>query len=176
MKQVSTTIVVLLLTVAVSIGQQVKLSCSDTERKNEEGKYPIHIKTCYIKNFKFITTSSPDYEGRYFFDEYEVYVKKDNKYVRTTNSSVFNKKQNELLYTINEQILKKFNCYRSDSSTKSCFTGIDSIPTYKMNDLDITFYDNEIWFVVKWGLSSVCRAVDGTIVIFKIDEIKKYLK
>jgi len=176
MKQVYTTVVAILLTVAVSIGQKVTLSCKETERKNEEGKYPIHVKTCYIKNFKFITTSTPDYDGRYFFDEYEVYVKKDNKYIRTTNSNVFNKKQNELLYTINERILKDFNSYRSDLSTKSCFSGIDSIPSYKMNDLDITFYNNEIWFVIKWGLSSACRAVDGTIVIFKIDEIKQYLK
>ena len=176
MKKVCITVIVILSTVTLSIGQTVKLSCSEKERKNEEGKDPILVKTCFIRNFKFITTSSPDYAGRYIFDEYEVYVKKDNKYIRTTNSSVFNKKQNELLFTINERILQDFNSYRSDSSTMECLSGIDTIPTYKMNDLDITFYNDEIWFVVKWGLPMACRAVDGTIITFKISEISHYLK
>ena len=134
MKKVCATVIVF-LTVVVSIGQTVKLSCTEKERKNEEGEYPILVKTCFIKNFKFVTISHPDYVGRYFFQEYEVYVRKNNKYVSTKNSSVFNEKQGKLLDIINARILEDFISFRSDSSTKSCFDGIDSIPTYKMDEL-----------------------------------------
>ena len=176
MKQVYTTIIVFLLTVSISSGQAIKLSCSEKERKNPEGNDPILVKTCFIKNFKFVETSHPDYAGRYVFHEYEVYVKKDNKYIRTTNSNVFNKNQNKLLDTINTRILEDFNSFRSDSSSNECFTGIDTIPTYKMDDINITFSDDKICFVVNWGLPMACRDVDGTIISFKIDDIKHYLK
>jgi len=175
MKKVCTAVIILLLTVGVSIGQTVKLSCTEKKRKNEDGKYPILVKTCFIKNFKFVTISRPDYVGRYFFQEYEVYVKTNNKYVSTKNSNVFNEKQSKLLDIVNARILEDFISFRSDSSTKSCFDGIDSIPTYKMDEIDITFSDDKIWFVVQWGLPTPCRAVDGTLIIFKIDEIKQYL-
>jgi hypothetical protein len=45
-----------------------------------------------------------------------------------------------------------------------------------MNDFDISFNGNDIWFEVHWDLSAVCRNVDGTIVSFDINQIKKYLK
>ncbi len=155
--------------------QTTKLSCIEKERKNDEGKDPILIKTCFIKNFKFVSTSYPDFVGRYIYSEHEVYVLKNNKYVKTTNSKVFNKNQDQLITTINKRILEDFHKFSADSNTRECFTEIDSIPTYKMDDFEISFEGNEVWFEIHWGLSSVCRSVDGTIVSFKLDEIKKYL-
>ena len=165
-----------LLPPGISNGQTMKLSCSEKERTNDEGKDPIHIKTCFIKNFKFVSTSYPDYAGRYFYSEQEVYVLKNNKYISTTNSKAFNKNQNKLLAAINKEILKDFHKFSADSDTKECLQDIDSIPTYKMDELEISFDgNNNIRFEVHWGLSSACRSVDGTIVSFKVSEIIKYL-
>ena len=175
MKLISSIIIVFLLTAGISNSQTIKLSCSEKERKNGEGKDPILIQTCIIKNFKFVSTSYPDYAGRYVYSEREVYVRKNEKYIKTTYSKVFNNNQDELLATINEKILQDFHNFRSDPNTKACLTDLDSIPTYKMNDLEISFYNDDIWFEVHWGLSGACRNVDGTIVAFKVNEIKKYL-
>ncbi len=169
-------IIVFLLAISVSNSQSIKLSCIEKERKNEEGKDSIQIKTCFIKNFKFVSTSYPDYAGRYVYSEQEVYVRKKDKYIKTTNSNVFNKNQSELLATINKKILQDFHSFASDSNTKKCLTEIDSLPTYKMDDLEISFYGDKIWFEVHWGLSGACRNADGTIVTFKVNEIKKYFK
>ena len=87
---------------------------------------------------------------------------------------MFNKNQNKLVTTINKRILEDFHKFSTDSNTKECLTEIDSIPTYKMDDFEISFEGNEIWFEVHWGLSGACRNVDGTIVTFKVNEIKKY--
>ena len=175
MKRFSILIIFVLLIHSRSDGQTAKPSCIEKERKNEEGKDPILIKTCRIKNFKFVSTSYPDYVGRYVYSEHEVYIFRNNKYVKTTNSKVFNKNQDKLVAAINKRILEDFHKFSADSSTKDCLTEIDSIPTYKMNDFEISFEGNEIWFEVHWGLSSACRSVDGTIVSFKLNDIKKYL-
>jgi hypothetical protein len=177
MKQFYATVIVFLLTPGVSFSQPVKLSCIKKERKSDYGKYPILIQTCFLKNFKFISTSYPDGVGRYFpeGEEHEVFALKNNKYVETTNSKVFNKKQSELLDTINARILRDFNKLRADSNTKECLTEIDSIPVYKMDDIKISFNNGEIWFEVNWGLSGGCRAAGGAIVCLKINDIKQYL-
>jgi hypothetical protein len=97
-------------------------------------------------------------------------------YVKTTNSEVFNQNQNKLLAIINKKIQEDYKAYSSDSATKECFLGVDSIPEYEMDDLGISFNGNEIWFEVHWDLGAACRSVDGTIVSFTVNEIKKYLK
>lgn len=155
--------------------QTVKLRCVEKEQRMDDKPDPILIKTCYIKNFKFVSTLTPDFVGRYVYSEHEVYMLKNNKYVKTKNSKLFNNKQGKLVEIINKRILEDFHKFSADSSTMDCLTEIDSIPVYKMDDFDISFNKNEIWFEVQWGLSSACRAVDGTIVSFKLDEIKKYL-
>jgi len=165
----------LLLMHGSSESQTTKLSCIEKEQKNGEGQDPILVKTCVIKNFKFVSKSFPDYAGRYVYSEHQVYVLKNNKYVKTTNSKVFNRSQDKLVTTINNRILEDFHQFSTDSNTKECLRGTDSIPTYKMDDFEISFEGNEIWFEVHWGLSSACRNVDGTIVSFKLEEIKKYL-
>ena len=93
-------IITFLLMFNTLAGQSLTLKCIEKERKNPDGKYPIIVRTCFIKKIKFKETSYPDIVGRYFDSEYEV----------------------------------------------------------------------------NWGLSGACRTVDGTIVSFKLSEIKKYLK
>jgi hypothetical protein len=168
-------IIFFLLAHSASKGQIIKLSCTEKERKSEDGNDPIIIETCLLKNFKFISTSYPDYAGRYVYSEHEVYIRTNNKYIKTTNAKVFNKRQDKLVAIINNRIQQDFREFSSDSNTKECFTDIDSIPEYKMNDFEISFYGNEIWFEIHWGLISACRSVDGTIVSFKLSEIEKYL-
>jgi hypothetical protein len=155
--------------------QSANLRCIEKEKKNEDGKDPIITKTCFYKNFKFIITSFPDNVGRYVYSEHHVYVLSNGKYIKTTNDRFFNKQQKELVSLINKQINQDFADFKKDSTARDCLTEIDSIPVYKMNDFEISFEENEIWFEVHWGLSGACRAVDGTIVSFKFSEIKKYL-
>lgn len=99
----------------------------------------------------------------------------NKRYIRTTNEKVFNKKQDRLLKVLNDRIRKNFEKFSKNPETKECLTEIETNPTYTMNDFELSFQGNEIWFEIKWGLVSVCRAVDGTIVIFKLNEIKEYL-
>jgi hypothetical protein len=75
----------------------------------------------------------------------------------------------------NDKIQKDFAAFKADNNVKECLSDFDSIPKYEMDDLQISFYQDEIWFQVNWGLSGACRSVDGTIVSFKANEISKYL-
>ena len=118
---------------------QLKVSCTEKEKKTDYGNDPIIIKTCIIKNFKFISTSYPDYAGRYFSSESKVFVRVNNKYIQTSNSKVFKKNQAELLAMINERIQNDFHSFKTDSNTKDCFLYMDPIPAYKMDELDISF-------------------------------------
>jgi|SRR5450755_1192249 hypothetical protein len=165
-----------LLSYHISTAQHIKLTCTEKELKNGKSQDPILVKTCYIKNFKFVETSYPDDVGRYFDSEHEVYGWVNNKYHKAVNSKVFNKDQDKLVSIINERIQKEYKDDLANPEVKDCLDGLDSIPTYKMNDFEISFFKNEIWFQVHWGLGSVCRAVDGSIVTFKITEVEKYLK
>lgn len=170
------TFILILFSSGFCRAQALKLNCLERKKKSPEVNDSIIIQTCFIRNFKFVTTSYPDYAGRYTFSEHEVYARTGGKYVKTTNSNVFNKEQNKLVAIINRKIGEDFKEFSSDTNTRDCFTGIDSIPVYRMNDLDISFNGNDIWFQVHWGLGSACRNVDGTIISFSLDEIKKYLK
>jgi len=128
----------LLLLSNISYGQNIKVICSERQKKNDEGTDPIIIKKCFIKNFKLISTGYPDYKGRYTFEE-ELYVKKNNKFIKIENSEMFNSDQSKLLSMINKKIQEDFKSFRSDPNSKDCFEGIDSIPTYSMNELKISF-------------------------------------
>jgi hypothetical protein len=159
-----------------SQAQNPKLTCTEKERKTDYGTDPIIIKTCIFKNFKFVSTSYPDYAGRYVSNETEVFVRVNNKYIETNNSDIFNGHQKKLLALINDRIQVDFKAFKADSNVKECFLDIDLIPKYQMDELRISFYKDEIWFEVNWGLSGACRSVDGTIVSFKLPEVSKYFK
>ena len=160
----------------ISLGQSFKVTCSERERKNADSKYPDLIKTCFIKNYKFVQTFSTDNVGRYVNSEEEVYVYFDKKYIKTNNSKVFNKKQDTLILIINNKIQQGFKKNKSDSTVNECLRGIDSIPIYKMNDLEISFQNDEIQFGIDWGLRYACGPVNGVTVSFKLSEIEKYLR
>jgi hypothetical protein len=157
-------------------GQSLTVKCVEKERKNPDGETPIIVRTCWFKKFKFKETSYPDHVGRYFYSEHEVYVLVNKKYIKTVNSNVFNKKQHELVSIINKRIQKDFKELLSDSTNADCFTELRSVPAYKMDELDLSFHDDKIWFEANWDMTSACLAVSGTIVSFKLSEIRKYLK
>ena len=155
--------------------QAVKLKCTIKEKKNEDGPDPIIIKTCFYKNFKLVKTSFPDYVGRYAYSEHELFVQTKGKKQPATNQQLFNQHQDELLSLINKRVKQDFDELKADSNSRECLEDLNVIPYYKMDDLKISFEDDDIWFEVQWGLRSGCLAVDGTIVTFKLNEIKKYL-
>ena len=53
--------------------KQYRFLVSKKKERITKRRDPILIKTCLIKNFKFIKTSYPDYVGRYVYSEHEVY-------------------------------------------------------------------------------------------------------
>ena len=82
-----------------------KVSCTEKFRKNPDGKDPIIIKTCLLRKFKIVTIGTPDYKGRYGY-EYLVYKKRAGGFIKSSNSQLFNDKQNELLAIINQRMLQ----------------------------------------------------------------------
>src|SRR5258706_6867114 len=83
-------------------GQSVKVSCTEKWIKSKGEEFPYILRICRIKNFKFIETTYPDGVGRYFDSEHELYILINKKYIKTVNSKLFNKKQDELVSLINE--------------------------------------------------------------------------
>lgn len=155
--------------------QIAKLTCTEKEVKNEDGIDPILVQTCLLKQFKFIVTSHPDYAGRYFSSEQQVFKKVKGKYIEIKNSQVFNDRQAYLVSLINKQIELDFHALKNDTTTKDCLSGLDSIPRYTMDELEISFRENKIWFSVEWGIGGACRAFNGTTVSYRVEEIRKYL-
>lgn len=172
----SAMLILLLLAGMMAFAQGSKLTCFEKQRKNPDGVDPILVKTCYLKNYKFVTTSHPDHVGRYVFEENEVYVNTKGKFTKTTYSRVFSQRQARLLALINKRIRQDFDALKKDPDTAECLSDLESIPDYKMDDLEVQFNGNEIWFIVHWGLSGACRAVDGSIVNLKLESVRQYIR
>ncbi|GAC1389291.1 MAG: hypothetical protein NVSMB45_19160 [Ginsengibacter sp.] len=129
-------------------GQTLSVTCVEKHTKNPEDGYPILTRTCIIKKYKFKSIGYSDNLGRYTTYVYKVFKLVNKKWVRTTNSSFFNKNQAELVSIINARIQKDFKMFSSDSTTKSCFDNHKTIPLYKMDDFGISFQNNQIWFTI----------------------------
>ncbi len=152
----------------------IHANCSEKKLKNEDSQDPIIVKTCYLKNCRFVSTGYPDRKGRYSWD-YELYKKTGQKYVKAMNEEIFNTQQNELLKILNKRVEKDFLQYSTDADTKDCFSD-KTYSGHTLNDFKISFEGDQIWFSVYFGLPGACRNVDGSFVIFKLREIQKYLK
>jgi hypothetical protein len=169
-----TAIATLGLTVATMAQVTNNVTCTEKKSKNADGGDPILTKTCLYKKYKTISKGYHDYKGRYSY-EYSVFKKQENgSYVQIKNASLFNKNKNELLSNINKKIEKDYNSYANDPETKECFEDASFTP-FNFDQLAIDFGVDEINFNVTFGLSGDCMSVDGTIVSFNLDEIKKYL-
>ena len=175
MKLIVTFYAFFFFSLSAAIGQPTKVTCHEKERKTKDADYPDIIKTCFLKNFKFVKVTSPDADGRYFYSEYKTYILKNNKCVEVDYTEVFNKNQDSLVSIINKRIQEDYQKDLANPDIKDCLRDLKSIPLYKMNDFSISFENDEIWFEVHWGEDGVvCRSVDGTIVSFKLSEMKKY--
>ena len=89
------------------------VSCSEKEYKNHDSLDPIFVETCLFKSFKFVNKGSPDYKGRYSW-EYSLYKKQNGKYVKVSNSALFNQKNQSI--TINHQPEKSKGLFRIQNS------------------------------------------------------------
>lgn len=159
-----------------AVAQPLRTTCHERQRKNPEGTDPILVTTCYLKQYRFVHTAYPDYAGRYVWDSSHVYRRgAKGGWVETSNDQVFNRRQPELLALINRRIQQDFAAFKADPKTADCLTGLDSIPVYGIDDLEIEFHNDEIWFQVRWSLGNACRPWDGTIVNLKLSAIRKYL-
>jgi hypothetical protein len=150
-------------------------TCIERELIDPDGPDPIVVRTCLFKAFKFEAAAYTDYAGRRIWRDHEVHQKIRGTYRKITNAQAFNARRTELVERINERIQADFQFLKLDSATSECLSGLDSIPLYGLDDLQLSFYNDEIWFSVRWGLNSGCRSVDGTIVSFTIDEIRRYM-
>lgn len=149
------------------------VSCSEKDFKNQDGPDPIIVKTCLYKSFKIVNTGSPDYTGKYSW-EYNLYKKQNGKYIKASNSELFNQNQNKLLSIINQKILKDYLKFSSDPETKWCFEDMKP-PKFTIDQLRIEFMKKKVYFWAEFGLYGACRNVDGTLIVFTLDEIHQYL-
>ncbi len=147
-------------------------TCNEVEFSNEEGNGTKT--TCLFNDYKTVSTGYVNEDGGMYWS-YELFQKKNEKYVKVQNTALFNLDQDELLKLINERIKRDFTAYASAPDTKECFSEVRTIPTYKMNDLGIYFSGDEINFTVELGLPDFCASVGGVTVSFKISDIEKYL-
>lgn len=148
--------------------------CTDQESPNKEGGVPLLTKNYLYKNYKSITQGYPDYKGRYSY-EYSIFKKQDDgSYFQIKNGMLFNEIKNELLSIINSKSKKEYMSFYNDPETRDCFEGASFMP-YNFEQFGIVFDAHGINFHVTFGLSSACMSVDGTIVSFNFDELKKYL-
>ena len=150
------------------------VACTEQESPNEEGGGPLLTKNCLYKKYKSITQGYPDYKGIYSY-EYSIFKKQDDGiYIQIKNAMLFNENKNELLSIINSKIKKDYMSFYNDPETRDCFDGASFMP-YNFEQFGIDFDANGLNFHVTFGLSSACMSVDGTIVSFNFDELKKYL-
>jgi hypothetical protein len=149
-------------------------TCEEKEEKNPESEDPIIIKTCLYGNYRTISTGSPDFNGRYSYEN-GLYKLEKGEYKEIGNSSLFNHKQGDLLKLINQKIKEDYLKLSSDPETKECFEGAEPIREFKMDELRIGFETDQLVFHLEFGLPSACLSVDGTSVSFKLQEVEPYL-
>ncbi|WP_207427606.1 hypothetical protein [Pedobacter sp. SYSU D00535] len=148
--------------------------CEEKEEKNPESEDPIIIKTCSYKNYRTISTGTPDFKGRYSYEN-DLYKLEAGRYKKIANSALFNQKQSDLLKQINQKIKTEYLKLLEDPENKECLEGAEPIRDYEMDELRIGFETDQIFFKVEFGLPSACLAVGGTSVSFKLQEVEHYL-
>ena len=153
---------------------ELKVTCEKVEKKNDDGFDEIIVKTCYLKNYKFVSTGSPDYKGRYFW-EYQVYKLVNKKYVAIKNSDIFiNSKYLEKY--INNEIKKLYESDKKIMDNSQCVSFIKLRP-FQINEMGIDFnHENKMVFNTSFGLPSACLNVDRNMLSMDLNQIKPYLK
>jgi len=149
--------------------------CAVTKKQNPESTDSIIIRTCIWGKYKFITTGSPDYKGRYSY-EYEVYRIVDNKDIKVENNEIFNSKVHALEKMINIEIAKGLKEDRKYPDNAECLSEVGD-PKFSINEMGISIDSkNRMKFSVTFGLGGACFNVDGASAKFSLKEIHDYLK
>ncbi|ALI98309.1 hypothetical protein [Rufibacter tibetensis] len=149
-------------------------TCLEEEEKNPESEDPIIIRTCTYRNYKTITTGTPDFKGRYSYRN-SLFKLEKGEYKVIDNSSLFNQRQDDLLKRINEKIKANYLVYLKDPESNECFEGVEPIRDFKINELRIDFEANQLVFHAEFELSGACFNVGGTSIPFKLQEIDPYI-
>ena len=152
-----------------------EMKCITEEKANPESKEdPIIIKTCIWHAFKFVITGEPDYRGCYSY-QYELFLIANGQQKQINNSDLFNDQRKELEVLINRDIKIYFDSNAKDPNN-DCFSGATFTP-FQLNDLGISFNEkNEMEFNVTFGLGGACMSVDGMVITFSMQDLKKYFK
>ncbi|MFC6998414.1 hypothetical protein [Rufibacter roseus] len=150
------------------------VTCEEKEEKNPESEDPIIIKTCTYGNYRTISTGTPDFNGRYSYEN-GLYRFEKGKYIEISNSALFNQKQEKLLKHINQQIKADYLKLSSDPESKECFEGAEPFHDFPMDELRLEFEAGQLVFHVEFGLPTACLSVNGTSVSFTLQEVEPYL-
>jgi len=156
----------------VDSSKQTEIVCKETEEKID-GQSSI-INTCTWTNYKSVATGS-DYKGKTFWS-YEIYKLINGSYAKIKNSQLFNDKKGQLLSIINKKIKTHFIELSKDPENKVCFSGVEKAPEFTFDNLDVFLDKGGFAFSYSFGLPTVCVAVDGDVISFKLNEIEPYLK
>jgi hypothetical protein len=152
-----------------------KVTCSEKEEKIKGNSDPKIIKTCSYLNYTCISTSYPDYKGRYY-TKYNWFKLNNGQLVKINNNELFNEKLNDLVELINQQIKIKFEELSSDPNNEDCLAGIENLPYYHINNLNIFMENSTFTFAYSLGITGACSSIDEDYVTFTIEYIKSFLK
>lgn len=149
-------------------------NCITDYKVNTENLDELIIVTCVLKNFKFVSTGSPDYKGRYLWD-YEVYKLIGENYVKISNSDIFKYSEN-LEMLINKEIKKSYESDAKNEDLAACMAFV-TLRKFNLNEMRISFDDpRKVQFIVSFGLPSACLNVDQGIIEIPISKFITYLK
>ena len=85
----------------------LKIVCTESNKKNDEYSESIILKTCEFKNHLFKSTGIADYKSRYSY-KYELFQINENDTIKVKNSNFFNQKAIELEKLINDKLKTEY--------------------------------------------------------------------
>ena len=171
-------ILTLILTFSCKVKAQeadLKIVCTESNKKNDEYSESIILKTCEFKNHLFKSTGIADYKSRYSY-KYELFQINENDTIKVKNSEFFNQKAIQLEKLINDKLKTEYESNSKIPEISECMKWID-FRYYKLNEFGISFTDkNQMEFNIDYGIGSACFNVRFSTVILELSEIEKYLK
>ena len=171
-------ILTLILTFSCKVKAQevdLKIVCTESNKKNDEYSESIILKTCEFKNHLFKSTGIADYKSRYSY-KYELFQINENDTIKVKNSDFFNQKAIELEKLINDKLKTEYESNSKIPEISECMKWID-FRYYKLNEFGISFTDkNQMEFNIDYGIGNACFNVRFSSVILELSEIDKYLK
>jgi len=161
-----------------TIGQKkvskYEITCEIKLTEIEKDIDSMITKTCLFKNYKTISTGTPDYKGRYFY-EYEVLKFINGKYIKIKNSELFSN-STKIEKIINEKLKLEYESNMKITEISDCMKYI-KLRFYSIDEMGISFDEyNNMVFNIDFDIPSFCLNVSGSSVEISFSEIEKYIK